>query len=393
MDILLLLVVVALFITPVMVFARNVVEPYMNGTKQVDPIKRPILSRAHRIIRANNTKAREKEARIRLGHFEGKRLEVERAIDKAIESSRKESQDKHLTAIYKWDADFSEVTRERDEQIRREKEAAEAEARRKAEAERAAIRERELAIWTANEKARLARFEAEQKALQAEEDRRVASLLEQRERDIQALTKHKMFSSEMGNQNLIVLVHSLYARKLPTKASRIVDALSQNSWVTVNGWIAHEEVYGNPIWFRLSNGEGWIWSGGLNNASTTGLENLNYLKEPGDSFTVKSVDGMINQTYTAPSVLESMIDSELALLKMEKRDTEQAALTRTSSDRTIPAISNRKNALLSPRQVAELINGTPQQVAELVDGTTQYQFPIPRSTGVDFWRGTEFERN
>lgn len=365
MDIIMfVLFFLAFVVTPVSVYVRNRLEPYSNGTKQIDPIKYPTLARAQRIIRANNTKRREIEATTKFNYFETKRLEVETAIEKAIKTAREESQDKHLTAIYAWDTDFANITREREEEERRAKEAAEAEARKQQEAARAAIREKELAIWTANEKARLARFEAEQRALQAEEDRKVAALLEDRERAIESLSKHRIKEHGPGNQHLCVTVHGLFVRKLPTKSSRIVDNLTQNSWVTVNGWIAHEEVYGNPIWFRLANGEGWIWSGGVNSQSTTGLENLNYLNEPGDTFVTKSADGVVHQTYSTPSELEQMYQQELELLKKEKRQLQQIK-------REVPRLTD-KVELLTPKSITELV----------LDGTTP-----------DFWRGTQFSKD
>ena len=382
------------FLVPLLIaitlVGRNVIEPYMNGMKQVDPLKYPTLHRTVRIIRANNTKAREIEAKTKLQHFDNKRLEVEKAIDKAIEAARKESQDKHLTAIYKWDTDFAEITREREEQARREKEAAEAKARAEEEAARAEIRERELAIWTANEKSRLARFEAEQRALQAEEDRKVAALLEAREMDIQALSKHRVHENDPDNRTMHVIVHSLYVRKLPTKDSRIVDSVPQNSWVSVNGWIAYETVYGNPIWFRLANGQGWVWSGGLNSQSTVGLEDLNHMKRPGETFITKSADGMIHNTYTCPSELQGLIDAEMEYLKREKQVLEAAKN---------PYGQLNANVITADRiQVGEMLQKiypsesmTVDQVASLIQGPPRYNDWKLQSGTTNFWRGTEFE--
>lgn len=316
---------------PIFIFSylagRHHIFPYFDGTKQIDHLKHPILARAQRIHRYKNVKAREIEARTMWTHFNTKRLEVETAIDKAIEKSRLDSQAEHLEGSYKWDTDFINITREEDERKRREGEKLLAEIKRKEEAARAELREKELEIWTANEKARIARYKAEEAARQAEEDRRVTALLQQREKDIQSLSKHKLFEHDPNNQTMFVTVHGLYVRKLPTKDSRMIDNLSHNSWLTVNGWISHEEVYGNPIWFRLANGQGWVWSGGVNSQSTTGLENLNHMKAPGDTYELRSFDGSVSIKNTEPSELQSLIDAELSALKSEKQALEDGKTT------------------------------------------------------------------
>lgn len=328
MNTIILLLFFIFVVIPAAAVTRHVIEPYMNGTKVIDPWKYPTLNRAQRIIRANNVKAREIEARTKFNHFDTKRLEVTKAIDKAIEENRIESMDEHLMELNEWDRHFEGITYEEDQRRLQEEQARVAEQLRKEKEAAAELREKELAIWTANETARLARFKAEQEALQRQEDERVARLLEQREKDIQTLSKHHVGGQyNAANQHMFVNVHGLYVRKLPTKASRIVDNLTANSWCTVNGWISHEEVFGNPIWFRLANGQGWIWSGGVNRQSTTGIENLNHLKAEGDSFVTKSADGMICQQYTAPSELQQMIDTEIASLKREKQALEDTKTT------------------------------------------------------------------
>lgn len=361
---------------PVAVTARNMIDPYMNGTKFIDPIKYPTLNRTQRIIRANNTKAREIEASTKLQHFEKKRLEIEASVDKKIEENRIDSMDDHLMSLNDWDRHFEAITYEEDQRKLREEQARVAEQLRKEKEAAAELREKELAIWTANETARLVRFKAEQEALQRQEDERVARLLEQREKDIHTLSKHHVGGQyNEANQHMFVNVHGLYVRKLPTKDSRIVDNLTANSWVTVNGWISHEQVFGNPIWFRLANGQGWIWSGGVNTQATTGIENLNYLKEEGDSFTTKSADGSICQQWTAPSQLQEMIDAELADLKRQKQALEdkQNGITRMhadmitadkiytdtfTADRVYAPLKIEKSKHFSPEEVANIIRYT-----------------------------------
>jgi hypothetical protein len=400
------------------------IEPYMNGTKFIDPFKYPTLNRAQRVIRANNVKAREIEARTKSNHFDSKRLEITKAIDKAIEDNRLESMDEHLMELDEWDRHFEGITYEEDQRRLREEQARVAEQLRKEKEAAAELRERELAIWTANEKARLDRFVAEQAALQRQEAERVALLLEQREKDIHALSKHHVGGQyDARNQHLFVNVHGLYVRKLPTKASRMVDNLSQNSWITVNGWIAHEELFGNPIWFRLANGQGWIWSGGVHTQATTGLENLNYLKAEGDSFVTKSADGMVCQEWTAPSELQQMVDKEIADLKREKQALEGTKTTNyyQSSKPTapipvgsmwfdtadgnqsyswdghvwLPTFSANKDTLgtvypqLSTARIEPSKTFTTEDIANLV---SRDSFPSTnRGKASDFWRGTSFE--
>lgn len=370
---LILLFFVALVGTPVAITVRNVLEPYMNGTKIIDPVKYPTLNRTVRIIRANNVKAREIEARTKFNHFDTKRLEVTKAIDKAIEDNRRKSHEAHVTGIAHWENQFRAITAEEDARKLKEEQARIAEELRKQKALEAELRDKELAIWIINEKARLARFAAEQAALQAEEDRRLAALLEQREKDIQALSKHHVGGEYVEeNQHMFVNVHGLYVRKLPTKDSRIIDNLTQNSWVTVNGWISYEEVFGNPIWFRLANGQGWVWSGGVHTQATTGLTNLNDMKREGETFVVQSADGSIRQEITEPSPLQSMINAEVALLKREKQAIEDKAnnVTRIHAGKVKKDEVPRLNRYLKAQEITDT---------------------ILKDTTDDFWRGTSFE--
>jgi hypothetical protein len=370
MEIFFMIMLFVVFIgIPVTVTARNMIEPYMNGTKFIDPIKYPTLSRTQRIIRANNTKRRELEHRTKIQHFDNKRLEVERAIDKAIADNRIEKADEHHKEVQEWEGHFRAITYEEDQRKLREEQERVAEELRKKKALEAELREKELAIWTANEKARLARFKAEQEALQRQEDERVARLLEQREKDIQTLSKHHVGGHyNEKNQHMFVNVHGLYVRKFPTKDSRIVDNLVQDSWCTVNGWIAHEQVYGNPIWFRLANGEGWIWSGGVHTQATTGLENLNHLKEPGDTYEIRGGAGDLFQTVVEPSPLQQMIDNELTELKREKQALEDKknGVTRFNANiitadhiyAPMKKVKVNPSKSLTPEEVANIVNYT-----------------------------------
>lgn len=314
---LLFIIFVALLLPTVALFAY--VKPYADGTKQIDRTKYPTLARAQRIHRYKNVKAREIE-------FDKKKAEFSRQIlaieDKAIEASLSNVsnvRDMHADEINEWDLHFSDITREKDEAIRKEAARVAAEQRAQQAKITAEIRERELAIWTAQERVRIQQFMADQKAAQALEQEQAAELLRSRENDVQALRKY--YVPDSANKVFgyrIVDVHGLYVRTLPVKASRMVDNLTTGAMLSVNGWIEGDELYGNPIWFKLANGAGWVWSGGVDNKSTSGLINYNYMNEPGDSFVQKNAYGETVAAYTGPSEMKGLIDAEIAAIEREK---------------------------------------------------------------------------
>jgi len=351
-----LIILLPLFIISYMV-GRKFVNPYLLGTKQIDHLKYPTLARAQSIHRYSNVKAREIEARTKWTHFDTKRLEVTKAIDKAIEDNRLENRDKHWTEIKEWEDHFKAITAAED-------------ARKAAAAEKiaAAKRAKGMEVWTVNEKARLARFNAEQAYIKAAEDRKATALLQSRENDIQALSAHHVGGpANPANAHRLVIVHGLYVRKLPTKYSRIVDNLENNSWVTVNGWISYEEVYGNPIWFRLADGKGWIWSGGVNSKATSALENLNHWSTEGDSFTMKNAMGQVIWGHSEPSRLQGLIVQEMS----DQRRENQLANKRVLESTTPPD------------------NVTRSEIARVQEQWDHYMSISEKEP--NFWRGTAFE--
>lgn len=390
MEFLAFLPVLLFVFLPMFLVGRRVLEPYMNGTKFVDPLKRPTLYRAQRILRANNTKARETEAKIKIQHFDSKRLEVEKAIDKAIEKNRLESSTIHAAEVEVWMNNFKAITAEEDERKRKEEEARLAEIRKIEAAKAEEERQRNIAIWEANEKVRLARFKAEQKALEDEQARRLASLTRKRDQDIQSLqTFRRQDNNNMSYGQRIVAVHGLYVRKLPTKAAREEGNLMQGASIGINGWIRGEELYGNPIWFKLANDVGWVWSGGVDNKSTSGLINYNYMNEPGDSFVTKSADGMICQTYTAPSQMQSMIDAEIAAMKQE---LEAAAWSEAMRN---PFQTLNANVITASKITVGSIDSTPAMEISsagmrIKNGDHTQNFMAPKKKSDDFWAGTDF---
>jgi hypothetical protein len=376
------------------------VRPYLNGTKQIDRIKYPTLARAQRIRRYKNVNARELEFRRKNTEYSNKALEIEQ---KAIEQSRLnvlETQMNHTNDLHEWDLHFSDSTAEED--ARKAAEAAAERARVQSIRDKLAAekREREFLFWQAEEKARIAQFMADQKAAQALEQQQATELMRSRENDIQALRKYYVPDHE--NQRFgyrIVNVHGLYVRKLPVKASRMLDNLTTDAMVSVNGWITGEEVYGNPIWFKLAHNAGWIWSGGVDNKSTSGLMNYNYMNEPGDSFVQKNAYGEIVMRHEEPSEMKNLIDHEIRFLEAEKESLARKALAAANPWGTINAnmITSDKISVdriaISPSVTSITRNGT--TVAQLGGLTapqeTQYNIFSDRGQTTNFWRGTEFE--
>lgn len=401
---------------------RKIFGPYIDGTKQIDTIKYPTLARAQRIHRYSNVKDREVEASARLKELTNKKNDIILESGNASARAVAEVAAKHQKESNQWWADFKAITAAEDARKAAQELARGARQRAKEQAAREELRAKELEIWTINERARLKRFKAEQEAVNAAEAQRVQDLLRGRENQIQALSAHHVGGKyNPENAHTMVNVHGLYVRKLPTKDSRIVDNLVENSWVTVNGWISYEELYGNPIWFRLANGKGWIWSGGVLGTSTAALENLNYWKEEGDSFTTKTADGSICHQYTIPSHLQCLIDQEIEALKREKSALESKTTSYYQTTRPTGPISvgstwfdtsngNKSHTwdgyvwipYFSENFSANLITAgsitvSPQEISVFKNARKTYQSNRSKNytpqdhTGADFWRGTEYE--
>lgn len=371
--------------------SRHKLAPYLDGVKKIDHLQYPTLARAQRIHRYKNVKAREIEHKYKLASAEEAVRSIEANVSQQIEKNRLESETIHAAEVEVWEESFKAITAEEDERKRKEEETRLAEIRAKEAAAAEEERKKNLAIWEANEKVRIARFLAEQKAMEDEQAKRLASLTRKRDQDIQNLqTFRRQDANNMSYGNRIVSVHGLFVRKLPTKAAREEGNLMQGAMVGVNGWIRGEEVYGNPIWFKLANDVGWVWSGGVDNKSTSGLINYNYLNEPGDSFTSKNADGSLAQTWTAPSQMQSMIDAEIAAMKRE-----QEAESIRNPFSTITA-----NMITADKITVGNINSSPS--LELTssgmkvrnnEGFTTLEKKAkrtPERKSDDFWAGTQF---
>lgn len=401
-----LIIFLPIFIISYIIGSRTL-SAYLDGTKQIDHLKYPILARAQRIHRYKNVKAREIEATHKLSLFQQQVLEIEAKTDEEIEKNRLESQVIHEAEVEVWEESFKAITAAEDARKRKEEEARLAEIRRKEALAAEEERKKNLAIWKANEKVRLARFHAEQKAMEDEQARRLANLTRKREQDIQNLqTFRKRDANNMSYGNRVVNVHGLYVRKLPTKAAREEGNLMQGATIGVNGWIRGEEVYGNPIWFKLANDVGWVWSGGVDNKSTSGLINYNYLNEPGDTFVSKSADGSICQTYTTPSQMQSMIDAEIEAMRKEQQALQQAEAMRNpfstiranmiTADRLYTGSTNPSPSLeltssgMKIRASEDYDYVTMEMEKKIKRGDHTKNFMGSPKKSDDFWSGTEF---
>jgi hypothetical protein len=241
--------------------------------------------------------------------------------------------------------------------------------------------------------------------MEDEQAKRLASATRKREQDIQTLQQYRMMdSNNMSYGTRFVNVHGLYVRKLPLKAAREEGNLMQGAAVGVNGWIRGEEVYGNPIWFKLANDVGWIWSGGVDNKSTSGLINYNYMNEPGDTFVTKSADGMICQTYSTPSQMQSLIDAELAALHKEREDAFHAELRRnpfgkitanmiTADKITVGSYVDKPSVELSSAGMRVRTGGEDHDYVsvekKIKRGDHRNNFMAEKKSD-DFWAGTDF---
>jgi hypothetical protein len=320
-----------LFVIPIL-FAgyKWVYEPFEDGTRRIDPLKRPTLARVQRILRAKNTKAREIEMKI---------LERDRqkSLTKELEASKEkhekrmyEDQTKHANAISQWETELAEITREEDERKAAEAQQARMLALSRQKALEADQRKRELEIWTANEKIRLEKFK-EQRALELEMERQErVSELARREKeyaDKQRYWSKPSTDPELSYTQRRVGVHSVNLRKLPHTGTAKIGNLVQGEIVQVDGWLSSEEHHGNDIWFRTQftqkrkdgygyiNRIAYIWSGSLTNTSTSGLENLN---EDTDEFTQKNAYGETIYTYKAPRQIDIEIENYLKNAKVSE---------------------------------------------------------------------------
>jgi len=261
----------------------------------IDPIESPLLDRTRRILHARNTKKREKELKLATKIREERQHAAITAMSKEHTERKREDQKHHQKLIDFWD-DMYEVART--------KEIAElAEAKRlKAIAEKDEARkrrEREQEMWRKAEVERIRKFkleQAEREKAAAAERLRIDAEIQKEKKALElyyaraqsygtsALTAAGGLAAPVNTRYDIeepsytertVRVHSLHQREQATKASQITATYSENEKITVDGWTVGEELYGNRIWLHVKPNSttlgGWVWGGGLNSWSTSGL--------------------------------------------------------------------------------------------------------------------------
>lgn len=262
---------------------KFIYDPFASGKRQIDKLKYPTLERTQRVLRAANTKKRDKEAKALENHFTSKRLAIEEDTVKRLAKSMQQSMTDHANDLHEWDYQFKALTSEEDK--RRYKEAQRVIAAKKKAEDDAwqERRDRERKIWLEAEKKRL---EEKPKELAHPNDYKA---FQEAFDGIMAAPKETIWTVPMGDEgssygDRTVSVHALYTRKKPTKNSRISGNLTQYEKIMVDGWTTGEEVYNNPLWFRIKSGgskghSGWVWGGGLNSQSTSGLKRIDPIED------------------------------------------------------------------------------------------------------------------
>lgn len=236
-----------LIIIPILIILGYSPHLYLsNRTKPIDHLKYPVLSRAHRIIRYRNVRAREREHAELLGRTNSYIRQIEAKAKEDSEKNLKEVRHRHTTESTAWDREWSVLIAP---ELAAKQAAAEAAARE------------------------IRRQEAEKRGREYREE------LERREAlgNFWAIQPGEDYEdSSYGDR--IVSVHSVNLRTKPNPQSTKIGVRSQHEKVSVDAWTVGEEHYGNNVWFRLkatdNQKSGWVWSGSLNNQSTSGLQNL-----------------------------------------------------------------------------------------------------------------------
>lgn len=337
---------------------QSVYLPFVNGSRMIDPLTKPTLARIQRIIRARDTKAREKEYKLKALDRQKREATAIEAATTKHESKLYEGQTKHYNLISAWDKELADITREEDERKLAEQKALEE-----------AVRKRELEVWTANEKIRIQEYRDQRELeVKREKEERLAEL-SRREKEYS--DKQRYWSKpepEMTYTERRVGVHSVNVRNLPHTATTKIGNLVQGEIATIDGWVTSEDHHGNDIWFRTeiatvgsygySTRQGWVWSGSFTNTSTSGLPNLN---ENTDEFISRNAMGQIVHRYKAPSILDTQIQEDLSgTQRVEKARTEMQKNTDNAID-TLAEMYRIKMKEQSPKSLtsgAVLSTGT-----------------------------------
>lgn len=243
---------------------KAIVEPFLNGKLEIDPYTYPTLYRAQRILRARNTKAREKELTKIQSDLDYQTTSTMLAIEAKSKEDLQKARSKHHDEILDWGNQFEAITAAED--------AARLAEENRLRAEANAARQRVL----------------EENRQKEREAIRQAAWDKNREDEARYNAQAKTWANNPANSSYgtryIDPNKTLNVREQPNTSSRLWGTLVPGLAVHLEGWIYGEalpyrETGGyNNIWFLLretGSDKLYIWSGGLTNASTAGIKNLN----------------------------------------------------------------------------------------------------------------------
>lgn len=233
---------------------KALVEPFLSGKLEINPYVHPTLYRAQRILRARNTKAREKELAKVQSELDHQTTSAMLAIEAKSKEDLQKARSKHHDEILDWGNQFKAITAAEDA-------AREAVRQRIYEENRKKEREAERkAAWDKN-RSDEARYNAQARAWANQPD------------------PNGGYGTRRIDPN-----KTLNVREKPNTSSRLWGTLVPGLDISVDGWIYGEPLLYpstgayNNIWFRLRDTEPdtlYVWSGGLTNASTYGVRDLN----------------------------------------------------------------------------------------------------------------------
>jgi hypothetical protein len=250
------------------------------ATFVIDQLEYPTLARTQRILHARNVKAREKELELKAKERSERQDKGIAELERQHTERRTERQAHHKELVQFWNGMYH--------QARAKEIAAEAQAEReRKQLERDEFekrRRREQEMWDKAEKERLRVKEQERRELEiyyAKAQQMGTKALF----SSGGLTESQYDLPDGSYGDRLVSVHGVYLRMQANKYSKILGTLSQYERVTVDGWTQGATLYNNPIWFHVKPTEsrlgGWIWSGSLNNLSTSGLGRMSdEIKQP-----------------------------------------------------------------------------------------------------------------
>lgn len=213
-----------------------VVDRFTSGQIAIDQYKYPTLHRAQKILRANDTKAREKEQTRALEATTTTNTKHLSIIKEATQTVITTKQEHHKELTDFWDQMFDYVNKPLEE----------AATQKRLEAARQA--------WKEQEKKRL-------------ESVPTVETTPARTQGVPSL------------EGRTVSVHQVNFRTRPATYAGLAGTYSHGALVWVNGWATGEALYGNNIWYRINpysprDQERWVWSGAFDSQDTKTLDRV-----------------------------------------------------------------------------------------------------------------------